>query len=189
MATDTTAGTLSFLFYQLSAQPEITAKLRREILENVGSHKAPSFEDIRNCSYLQKTISETLRLYPAVPYNVRLALKDTTLPHGAGPDGRQPVGIKKDTPIGEFNFRAGDRMSQSVLKDRMLAPTPDGTLIMLALPASLLASSTESPKKAHAEKVREADAQRRLLADDSPTRSQKLSTNFSGIPRHLRVLP
>ena len=79
----------------------MVAKLRREILENIGSDKAPSFEDIRNCSFLQKTISETLRLYPAVPYNVRLALKDTTLPHGGGPDGRQPVGIKKDTPIGE----------------------------------------------------------------------------------------
>ena len=78
----------------------MVAKLRREILEIIGPDKAPSFEEIRNCSFLQKTISETLRLYPAVPYNVRLALKDTTLPHGGGPDGRQPVGIKKDTPIG-----------------------------------------------------------------------------------------
>ena len=79
----------------------MVAKLRREILDNIGPDKTPSFEEIRNCSFLQKTISETLRLYPSVPYNVRLALKDTTLPHGGGPDGRQPVGIKKDTPIGE----------------------------------------------------------------------------------------
>lgn len=99
-ATDTTAGTLSFLFYELSANPEIVAKLRREVLEIIGSDRSPSFEDIRNCTYLQKTISETLRLYPAVPYNVRLALRDTTLPRGAGPDGLQPVGVLKDTPIG-----------------------------------------------------------------------------------------
>lgn len=79
------------------------AKLRREILEKIGTHKAPSFEDIRNCSYLQKVLSETLRLYPPVPYNVRLALRDTNLPRGGGPDGRQPVGIKKDTPIGEIS--------------------------------------------------------------------------------------
>ena len=82
------------------------AKLRHEILEIIGSDRAPSFEDIRNCSYLQKTISETLRLYPAVPFNLRLALKDTTLPHGAGADGLQPVGVLKDTPIGACSFQS-----------------------------------------------------------------------------------
>jgi len=45
-------------------------------------------------------MNETLRLYPVVPFNVRLALKDTTLPRGGGPDGLSPVGILKDTPIG-----------------------------------------------------------------------------------------
>ena len=45
-------------------------------------------------------MNETLRLYPVVPFNVRLALKDTTLPHGGGPDGLSPIGILKDTPIG-----------------------------------------------------------------------------------------
>jgi cytochrome P450 len=44
-------------------------------------------------------MSETLRLYPVVPYNIRLALHDTTLPHGGGPDGLAPIGILKDTPI------------------------------------------------------------------------------------------
>lgn len=97
---DTTAGTLSFLFYELSRHPEVFAGLRQEILEKIGPSKQPDFDDLRNCSYMQKTISETLRLYPAVPYNMRLALKDTSLPHGGGPDGLQPVGITKDTPIG-----------------------------------------------------------------------------------------
>jgi cytochrome P450 len=45
-------------------------------------------------------MNETLRLYPVVPFNVRLALHDTTLPHGAGPDGLSPIGILKDTPVG-----------------------------------------------------------------------------------------
>ena len=45
-------------------------------------------------------MSETLRLYPVVPFNVRLALKDTTLPVGGGKDGLSPIGILKDTPIG-----------------------------------------------------------------------------------------
>lgn len=49
--------------------------------------------------YLQHTINETLRMYPSVSTNVRLALHDTTLPRGGGPDGLSPVGIRKDTPI------------------------------------------------------------------------------------------
>lgn len=50
--------------------------------------------------YLQNVMNETLRLYPVVPFNVRLALKDTTLPRGGGPDGSLPVKVLKDTPIG-----------------------------------------------------------------------------------------
>ena len=96
---DSTAATLSFLFAELSRHPDVVAKLRREIFDSIGPHKEPSFDDIRNCSYLQRAISETLRIYPAVPYNVRLALRDTTLPHGGGPDGKQPIGILKNTPI------------------------------------------------------------------------------------------
>jgi cytochrome P450 len=45
-------------------------------------------------------MNETLRLYPIVPFNVRLALHDTTLPRGGGADGNSPVGILKGTPIG-----------------------------------------------------------------------------------------
>ncbi|KAL8690227.1 MAG: hypothetical protein Q9218_004278 [Villophora microphyllina] len=97
---DTTAGTLSFLFKELSAQPRIYNKLRQEILEKVGSRRQPSYEDLKDMSYLQHCINETLRLYPAVPYNMRIALRDTTLPRGGGDDGRSPVGILKDTVIG-----------------------------------------------------------------------------------------
>ncbi|KAI9823564.1 MAG: hypothetical protein M1832_002345 [Thelocarpon impressellum] len=97
---DTTAATLSWTFYELSRHPEVVLKLRREILERLGRDRTPTYEDLKSMRYLQHTISETLRLYPAVPFNVRLALHDTTLPRGGGPDGSLPVGILKDTPIG-----------------------------------------------------------------------------------------
>ncbi|KAI9720609.1 MAG: hypothetical protein M1812_002789 [Candelaria pacifica] len=97
---DTTAATLSWLFYELSAQPKIVQKLRAEILDYVGPDRPPTYDDLKSMKYLQHTMNEILRLYPAVPFNVRLALKDTTLPHGGGPDGSQPIGILKDTPIG-----------------------------------------------------------------------------------------
>ncbi|KAI9810352.1 MAG: hypothetical protein M1827_006319 [Pycnora praestabilis] len=97
---DTTAGTLSWMFYELSRHPEAVVKLRREIIETVGSSRPPTYEDLKSMKYLRHAINETLRLYPAVPINVRLALKDTTLPYGGGPNGDEPIGILKDTPIG-----------------------------------------------------------------------------------------
>lgn len=50
--------------------------------------------------YLQHTLNETLRLYPVVPFNVRVALHDSTLPVGGGPTGSSPIGILAGTPIG-----------------------------------------------------------------------------------------
>lgn len=68
---DTTAGTLSFLFYELSQHPEMYAKLRKEIIMTVGSEQRPTYENIKGMAYLQHCMSETLRLYPSVPFNVR----------------------------------------------------------------------------------------------------------------------
>ena len=45
------------------------------------------------------TLSETLRLYPAVPFNVRLALRDTTLPTVSVSNNDQPIGILKNDTI------------------------------------------------------------------------------------------
>ena len=68
-------------------------------MERLGPNRRPSYDDLKNMPYLQHTINETLRMYPSVSVNVRLALHDTTLPHGGGPDGLSPVGIRKNTPI------------------------------------------------------------------------------------------
>jgi len=97
---DTTAATLSWLFYELARHPDVWRRLREEILQTVGETGAPTYNDLKNMKYLQHTLSETLRLYPAIPYNVRLALHDTTLPRGGGPDGLSPLGVLKNTPIG-----------------------------------------------------------------------------------------
>ncbi|KAH8814950.1 cytochrome P450 [Xylogone sp. PMI_703] len=97
---DTTAATLSWTFYELARHPEVMVKLREEIKTTLGWERMPTYADLKGMRYLQHTMNETLRLYPAVPFNVRLALKDTTLPRGGGPDGLSPIGILKDTPIG-----------------------------------------------------------------------------------------
>lgn len=72
---DTTAATLSWAMYELSNKPQVWAKLRGQILDEVGPTRTPSYEDLKNLTYLTHTINETLRLYPSVPFNLRSCCK------------------------------------------------------------------------------------------------------------------
>jgi cytochrome P450 len=93
---DTTAATLSWTIYEISHYPEIVRKLRNEVLATVGPTRMPSYDDLKNMTYLTHTLNETLRLYPAVPYNVRAALEDTTLP---GLPGQPDICVLKDDMV------------------------------------------------------------------------------------------
>jgi len=77
---DTTAVTLSWCLYELSHYPSIYPRLRAEVLSIVGPEREPTYDDLKNMKYLQHTLNETLRPYPAVPFNVRYALTDNSLP-------------------------------------------------------------------------------------------------------------
>lgn len=61
---DTTAVTLSWLFYELSKRPQVVEKLKEEIESFVGLHRMPTYSDLKSMRYLQHTLNETLRLYP-----------------------------------------------------------------------------------------------------------------------------
>lgn len=93
---DTTAATLSWTIYELAHYPEIYAKLRNEIIATVGESRAPTYADLKSMTYLTHTLNETLRLYPAVPYNLRAALEDTTLP---GQPGQPDIAVLKDDVV------------------------------------------------------------------------------------------
>ncbi|KAH6646878.1 cytochrome P450 [Truncatella angustata] len=84
---DTTAATLSWAFYELSRYPNKFARLRQEILDTAGRTKTPTYEELKSMTYLKHVLNETLRLYPAVPYNIRTALEDTTIPGAPGQPG------------------------------------------------------------------------------------------------------
>ncbi|OIW27278.1 cytochrome P450 [Coniochaeta ligniaria NRRL 30616] len=93
---DTTAATLSWTIYELSHYPETLRKLRTEILATVGPSRTPTYDDLKNMPYLTHALNETLRLYPAVPYNVRAALEDSTLP---GRPGQPDIGVRKNDVV------------------------------------------------------------------------------------------
>lgn len=101
---NTTAGLLSFLFFELARNPHIYDKLKSEIDQQFGSGDNVqldliTFESMKRCSYLKYCINEALRLYPPIPRNLRVALKDTTIPKGGGEQGEAPVFIPKGTHV------------------------------------------------------------------------------------------
>lgn len=65
--TDTSSVTLEWAMSNLLNHPEILEKARAEIDDKIGSDRLVEESDIVNLHYLQNIVSETLRLYPAVP--------------------------------------------------------------------------------------------------------------------------
>jgi len=78
---DTTAASLTFAVYFLSQHPHVLERLRAEVLEKVGASRRPTYDDIREMKYLRAVLNETMRLYPAVPFNVRFTVNETTIPN------------------------------------------------------------------------------------------------------------
>ncbi|WPH03318.1 cytochrome P450 [Acrodontium crateriforme] len=67
--TDTSTAALSYTSYHLAKQPELTAKLRKELIEH---HIDKDFSVLRlqDCKHLQSIIDESMRLHPPVPDGV-----------------------------------------------------------------------------------------------------------------------
>lgn len=115
---DTTAGLLSFVIFEMAKNPQMWTKLRNEILERFGTTNLEdiTFENLKKCEYLKAVLNETLRLYPSVPRNARVATRNTTLPRGGGPDGLSPIFIAKGSTVG-YNISACQRDETHYGKD------------------------------------------------------------------------
>lgn len=73
---DTTAATLSWFIYMLCKHPAVQEKVVQEVKEATGAKDITDFLKVAGCiseealekmHYLHAAITETLRLYPAVP--------------------------------------------------------------------------------------------------------------------------
>ncbi|KAF1953566.1 cytochrome P450 52A12 [Byssothecium circinans] len=99
---DTTAGLLSNMFFMIATRPRIWEKIREEVKFLGG--RPPSYDELRNLKYVKYCLNEGLRLFPAVPGNMRLAVRDTVLPLGGGKDQKSPLFVAKGTAVGYSPF-------------------------------------------------------------------------------------
>lgn len=95
---DTTASLLSHTFHELARRPDVWSKLQAEI-DGLGG-QPPDYETMKGLKYVKWVLNESLRLKPVVPGNTRIAVRDTVLPLGGGPDEKSPVLVPKGTPVG-----------------------------------------------------------------------------------------
>ncbi|KAF7813285.1 cytochrome P450 704C1-like [Senna tora] len=88
---DTTATTLSWFLYLICKHPHIQEKIAQEIWEATEIGDGSSIEELaakvtedslEKMHYLHAALSETLRLYPAVPVEGKFCLSDDTWPDG-----------------------------------------------------------------------------------------------------------
>ncbi|KDP28729.1 hypothetical protein JCGZ_14500 [Jatropha curcas] len=91
---DTSANTLSWFFYMLCKNPLVQEKVAQEVREVMGSNHGDNCSEVEDfmakitdsaleqMHYLHASLTETLRLYPAVPVDGRCAEMDDVLPDG-----------------------------------------------------------------------------------------------------------
>jgi cytochrome P450 len=78
---DTTAECLTYSFYAIARHPRV----QQQIVEELGSMKGSSsftFGEVKSMKYLEAVVYEAVRLYPALPFNVKNAVEDDYLPDG-----------------------------------------------------------------------------------------------------------
>ncbi|KAJ8626504.1 hypothetical protein MRB53_019811 [Persea americana] len=113
---DTTAVTLSWFFYMLCKNPIVKEKIGREVKEVIDAKEGTTIgefverlteEALNRMHYLHASITETLRLYPAVAADAKLCCSDDTLPDGFNV-GRGDLVVYLPYPMGRMKFLWGD---------------------------------------------------------------------------------
>nr|AYV88883.1 cytochrome P450 oxidase CYP94F12 [Polygala tenuifolia] len=85
---DSTSTALTWFFWLLAGHPHVAERIREEIssvaatAEEGKSVVVFSYEQLKKLNYLQAALSESMRLFPPVPIDTRLAVNDDVLPDG-----------------------------------------------------------------------------------------------------------
>jgi cytochrome P450 len=94
---DTSALTLTWLWYELASNPAAEARLHEE-LDRVLGDRPPTMADLANLPYLEMVVKETLRMYPAAWAYVREVIRDTKI-------GNYPVKTGATIVISPYAFQ------------------------------------------------------------------------------------
>ncbi|KAL1138249.1 hypothetical protein AAG570_009938 [Ranatra chinensis] len=99
---ETTSSAISFCLYELSLNPYVQERLRREVIDALGAQlQNINYESLKGISYLNQVIAETLRMYPTVPMFSRKSSKPCKIP---GIDALLPAGCRVDIPIHAIHY-------------------------------------------------------------------------------------
>ncbi|CAF2258916.1 hypothetical protein YC2023_097095 [Brassica napus] len=85
---DTSSVAISWFFWVIQRHPQVENKIIQEIREILKQRGDPSdsslftVKELNNMVYLQAAISETLRLYPPIPMEMKQAIEDDMFPDG-----------------------------------------------------------------------------------------------------------
>ncbi|PWZ00527.1 cytochrome P450 [Testicularia cyperi] len=95
---DTTAQGLSWLFYELMANPEYLDEIRAEVRAVLGDADGElrklDYEKTKELVFTQACFNEAIRLHPPVPKNGKRAVKDDVIiPQGPNAAGLPPIKI------------------------------------------------------------------------------------------------
>lgn len=97
LASQDTTGVLTCnVVHLLSSHPDVWAQLREEV--SSASPELLTWDGLRSNTTIQNILLETLRLRPVFPQTGRVAIRDTVLPSGGGPNHDQPLPV----PAGTF---------------------------------------------------------------------------------------
>ncbi|XP_028776823.1 cytochrome P450 704C1 [Neltuma alba] len=113
---DTTAATLAWFIYMLCKHPAVQEKVAQEVKEAINKKDISSSrefvsrltdEALEKMNYLHAAITETLRLYPAVPVDAKMCFSDDTLPDGYSVNKGDTVAYQPYA-MGRMKFIWGD---------------------------------------------------------------------------------
>ncbi|KAN0066262.1 hypothetical protein ACQY0O_000356 [Thecaphora frezii] len=103
---DTTAASLSWMFYEMFLHPEHVEEMRKEIRsifpdEPVGSSKMLLYDQLKDLPFTTAFYNETLRLHPPVPKNAKAIVEDDIIvPQGPTAAGLPPIKVYKGEKVG-----------------------------------------------------------------------------------------
>ncbi|KAK1534883.1 uncharacterized protein CCOS01_03635 [Colletotrichum costaricense] len=88
---ETTSIHISNAIFALARHSEVWKRLQREVKDTFDESEEITFSKLRGMQYMNWVINEVHRIMPNGIQMIRVAVHDTTLPRGGGPDGKQPI--------------------------------------------------------------------------------------------------